>query len=63
MRFVPIVDAGFAHREDYPAYVDGASKDVFIRSAANHSEPFIGKVWPGDASFPDFLHEGTSAWW
>ncbi len=23
----------------------------------------IGKVWPGDAVFPDFFNPGTSNWW
>lgn len=63
MHFIPIVDAGFARRTDYDMYTDGAEKGVFIRSAANTDEPFVGQVWPGDAVYPDFMHENTADWW
>ena len=25
--------------------------------------PFIGKVWPGNASYPDYMHASTGDWW
>lgn len=30
---------------------------------AEKSEPFIGKVWPNEAHFPDFFNPKTTPWW
>lgn len=61
--FIPIVDAGIAKKSDYDAYTTGLEQNVFIRNAANTSEPFVGQVWPGDAVYPDFMAENTGNWW
>ena len=36
---------------------------MFIREAVDTSAPFVGKVWPGDAVFPDFFRDTTVEWW
>lgn len=61
-KFVPIVDAGVAYRPDqnYPAYEEGIQDDVFLKIG---DEPFIGKVWPNEAVFPDFTSAKTTPWW
>jgi alpha-glucosidase (family GH31 glycosyl hydrolase) len=60
LSYVPIVDAGIAKR-DYPAYNDGIAQDVFIKAPAG--DPFIGRVWPNDAVYPDFFNPNTTGWW
>jgi alpha-glucosidase (family GH31 glycosyl hydrolase) len=29
----------------------------------DQSQPFTGKVWPGDAVYPDFFADNTNSWW
>lgn len=56
-RYVPIIDAGIAKRDNqgYKAYDEGIKADVFIKAHAELDEPFIARVWPTDAVFPDFF--------
>ena len=65
-RYVPILDIGVAMRpgQDYSAYDDGIKDDVFIKiNGQNGLEPFIGKVWPNEAHYPDFFNPKTTPWW
>jgi alpha-glucosidase len=62
MHYIPILDIGLAQRgRDYEAYTDGVNQDVFIKSA--NKQIFTGKVWPGDAVYPDFFAKNTATWW
>jgi alpha-glucosidase len=63
MHYVPILDAGVAKRApgEYPAYDSGHKLDLFIK--IKDGEELIGKVWPGDAVYPDFFHNETAGWW
>lgn len=63
MRYIPIIDAGISQRpnQDYQAYDDGVANDVFIK--AQNGEIFTGRVWPGDAAYPDFMNDKTVSWW
>ena len=63
MKYIPIIDAGIAKRQnsDYAAYNQGVEKDVFIK--ASTGDDFVGRVWPGDAVYPDFMAEKTVQWW
>jgi len=62
MRYVPILDAGLAYRDDgtYPAFKDGKEKDVFMKI---NGEILIGEVWPNDAAWPDYFGKNTVSWW
>jgi alpha-glucosidase (family GH31 glycosyl hydrolase) len=64
MHFVPIIDAGIALADlgDYSTYDEGHKQDIFIK-INNPDEEYIGRVWPGDAVFPDFSNPKTSPWW
>lgn len=61
MQYIPIVDAGVAIRQNYTAYSDGLSKNIFINSP--NGDPFVGQVWPDDAVWPDFFHPDATEWW
>lgn len=63
MKYVPIIDAGISRRPDqgYSAYDDGVKQDVFVKT--DKGEIFTGRVWPGDAAYPDFMNDKTVAWW
>lgn len=64
MKFIPILDAGIAQRTGgaYAAYNDGLAADAFLK-VTNETDPFIGKVWPGDAVYPDFTKKNATDWW
>uniref|UniRef100_A0A060T6J9 Maltase n=1 Tax=Blastobotrys adeninivorans TaxID=409370 RepID=A0A060T6J9_BLAAD len=63
--YVPIVDAAIyapqSEDEDYPPFRRGIHSDVFVKNP--DGSPFVGKVWPGPAVFPDFLAFNTPGWW
>jgi alpha-glucosidase (family GH31 glycosyl hydrolase) len=61
--FIPIVDAGIRKSTSYEAYNSGLNQSVFIMSAGNTAEPFVGQVWPGDSVYPDFMAPNTASWW
>ena len=62
MRYVPIIDAGIAKREDYDVYADGAKEGIYIMDGRNQS-PSVGRVWPGDAVWPDWFNPNAAPWW
>ncbi len=60
---VMITDLHIAHApgEGYAPYDSGIAGDHFVKNP--DGTPFVGKVWPGPSSFPDFTQQGTRAWW
>jgi alpha-glucosidase len=63
IKFIPIVDAGIAQRQEsvdnYTTYTEGVKQDVFIKSGATNWYKysvlqFTAQVWAGDAAFVDF---------
>ena len=60
-RLVTIVDPGVKVDPDYPVYGEGANRDLFLRRA--DGSVYVGKVWPGEAGFPDFTKPETRRWW
>jgi alpha-glucosidase (family GH31 glycosyl hydrolase) len=40
MKYIPIIDAGLAYRNDYDQFKEGQDKDVFIKSP--NGETFVG---------------------
>lgn len=63
MHFVPIIDAGISARpnEQYDAYQSGIQQDVFMKLGDGSLS--VGKVWPNEAVYPDFLAPNTDGWW
>lgn len=47
--------------EGYAPYDQGIAGDHFLKAA--DGSVWSGKVWPGDAVFPDFTRASTRTWW
>lgn len=63
-RYVMIVDPGISSDQpsgSYPPYEGGISRDVFIKNSTGSN--LIGKVWPGNVTFPNFIDSSTIEWW
>lgn len=60
-RIVPIVDPGVKKDPKYPIYREGIEQDHFCRKL--EGDLFIGPVWPGESTFPDFTDDRTAKWW
>ncbi|MCF7890521.1 glycoside hydrolase family 31 protein [Candidatus Bipolaricaulota bacterium] len=58
---VTIVDPGIKKEEGYSPYDTGRERDVFIKDS--EGEDFVGSLWPGFSTFPDFLRSETRDWW
>ena len=60
---VMITDLHIAHApgEGYTPFDSGTAGDHFVKNP--DGTPFVGKVWPGPSSFPDFTRQATRAWW
>ena len=50
---VPIVDPGFAVRQNYSLYSDNKNTGTFIQM---NGKDFVGEVWPVDSVFVDFFN-------
>ncbi|NLG84063.1 MAG: DUF4968 domain-containing protein, partial [Firmicutes bacterium] len=60
-KIVTIVNPGVKKDPDYEVYVEGVRRNLFCRWVTG--EVYHGRVWPGEAAFPDFTKEETRAWW
>ncbi len=60
-RLVTIVDPGVKRDPQYQAYVDGVENGFFLRNA--DGTVYTGRVWPGEAAFPDFYSSHVRDWW
>jgi alpha-glucosidase len=62
-KLTAILDPGIKRDPDagYDVYDEGVAGGHFLMTMAG--EPFVGKVWPGDAVFPDFSRAQTRGFW
>lgn len=60
-RVVTIVDPGVKLDAAYAIYREGEARGHFCRYPDGRT--YVGKVWPGEAVFPDFSREATRRWW
>lgn len=63
-RYMMIFDPGISSVQapgSYPAWDKGIEMNVFINGT--DGTPFIGKVWPGYTTWPDFFHPNASEYW
>ncbi|MEW6226816.1 MAG: TIM-barrel domain-containing protein, partial [Bacillota bacterium] len=60
-KIVTIVNPGVKKDADYAVYVEGVRRNLFCRWLTG--EVYHGRVWPGEAAFPDFTKEETRSWW
>ncbi|XP_019633176.1 PREDICTED: lysosomal alpha-glucosidase-like isoform X1 [Branchiostoma belcheri] len=62
--YIMIVDPGISNVQKagtYPPYDVGLKRGVFINDT--NGNPIVGRVWPGDTTFPDFTNPITQQWW
>jgi alpha-glucosidase len=60
-RVVTIIDPGVKVDPNYWVYQQGVAGDDFVKMLDGRT--FVGKVWPGEAVFPDFTWGRVSNWW
>jgi alpha-glucosidase len=60
-RVITIVDPGVKHDPGYWVYDQAVERDVLCRTEGG--DVYIGQVWPGNTTFPDFVTEEARAWW
>jgi alpha-glucosidase len=61
IRVVTIVDPGVKRDARYPLYVEGCRSGHFCKLP--DGSVYHGKVWPGEAAYPDFSRAATREWW
>jgi alpha-glucosidase (family GH31 glycosyl hydrolase) len=62
LHFVPIIDPGIMIYNNYDAYEQGLTDDIFIKDLTK-TTPYMGQVWPGPVYFPDWLNPKTANYW
>ncbi len=62
MQYVVIVDPGIHTRTGYAPYDQGLADKIFIMRNDGVT-PFVGTVWPGQTSFPDWFNPNAQAYW
>ncbi len=60
-RVVTIIDPGVKHDPGYAVFDSALEADVLCRTPAG--DLYIGQVWPGNTTFPDFTTEQGRRWW
>lgn len=61
-KVVTIVDPGVKDDPKFRVLKRGVAAKAFVK-ASNGKKDFIGKVWPGESRFPDFLNARARQWW
>ena len=60
-KIIAITDLHLAHLPGYKPYDEGHKGDYFVKNP--DGSEYVGKVWPGDAVFPDFTRTEVRKWW
>ena len=60
-KLVTIIDAGIKVDANYFAYNELVDLGCYMRRV--DQSPYVGRVWPGDCIFPDFLDERARSYW
>jgi alpha 1,3-glucosidase len=60
-QLVTIADPHIKVDEEYHVYKEALEKELVVMT--NNNEPFVGKCWPGDSVYLDFLNEETRNHW
>ena len=61
VKLVTIIDPGVKQEPGYRVYDEALAGDHLVRN--DRGSVLVGEVWPKPAVFPDFIREGTRAWW
>ncbi|KAI9357878.1 alpha glucosidase [Pilaira anomala] len=60
-RYVMMVDPAIATNTSYAPYTRGVEMDVFMKNP--DGTDYIGQVWPGYTTFPDWWHPNATEYW
>lgn len=60
-KVVTIIDPGIKKDKGYTIYDQGIRNGYFATD--KDGIPYVNRVWPGDALYPDFANEKVRAWW
>ena len=60
-KIIAITDLHIAHLPGYKPYDEGEKAGYFVKNP--DGSEYVGKVWPGDAVFPDFTRAEVRRWW
>lgn len=60
-RFVVMVDPAIPVDTSYEPYLTGKDLDVFVKNA--DGSEYVGQVWPGYTTFPDWWHPNITDYW
>jgi alpha-glucosidase len=60
-KVVTIIDPGVKKEKGYSVYDEGLEHGYFIRD--KDGIPYVNRVWPGDAVYPDFSDGEVRRWW
>lgn len=56
-----MIDPGVKKEEGYFVYDQGTAGDYWVQDSTGNA--FVGSVWPGPCSFPDFTMPSACKWW
>lgn len=59
---VCIVDPGVKNDPRFGVLQRGRQHDAFVKDASGRKD-FLGRVWPGESRFPDFMNPNVRRWW
>ena len=60
-RSVWMIDPGIKREPGYGVYDSGTALGAWVRDAGGRD--YVGRVWPGECVFPDFLNRRVREWW
>jgi len=60
-QLVTIADPHIKVDPEYHVYIEAATNGLYVKK--NDGHPFVGKCWPGDSIYLDFLNEETRECW
>ncbi|KGO27494.1 hypothetical protein Q757_07915, partial [Oenococcus alcoholitolerans] len=60
-KLVTIIDPGVKKDRNYPIFRQGLKNNYFITD--HDGVPYVNRVWPGDALYPDFSAPQVRKWW
>src|SRR5262249_40168162 len=60
-QLITIADPHIKVDPEYHVYQEAALNGLYVKNNEHH--PFVGKYWPGDSIYLDFLNEETGECW
>jgi alpha-glucosidase len=58
---IAIIDPCVKQDPDYALYREGTALSAWVTTP--EGEPYVGRVWPGECTFPDFTNSEVRTWW